>query len=341
MGATVEASMDGEPATLAEKVAFLSSPGVFGRLAANARETHMSYVFLTADGVYKLKKLRKPILSEIARGCDTSVATVSRAQPALVKPETLGDSLVGGSVGPMTSSGGAVIVFNIERASASDLVAHDRHELDAIDPARRHLNRVLRGPESPKAAVADYRERHALAQTSRHQEEPYVRIVLSASPIFFRPQDPDAAGTWEEGPRDMKQVWFAGVYCDVGGGYCEPQSGLSKFSLEWMLEEAIASGLAVDRVKLDTGLGRSGATGVAAASADAFMHESLTGWWWIAEIIPKRSPRDGKWRLNLGRRRTVPQGSLVHWSVFARANYTPKLPSNVVRVENLRFGLQD
>lgn len=99
----------------------------------------------------------------------------------------------------MTNSG-AVIVFNIERASASDLVAHDRHELERvseaseIDPARRHLNRVLRGPASPKAAVAAYRERHALQQASRRQEEPYVRIVLSASPTYFRPPGPECVG---------------------------------------------------------------------------------------------------------------------------------------------------
>jgi uncharacterized protein len=49
----------GEP-SLAQKVAFLSSSGAFGEAAsgapAEARETHMSYVFLTDDHVYKLKK---------------------------------------------------------------------------------------------------------------------------------------------------------------------------------------------------------------------------------------------------------------------------------------------
>jgi uncharacterized protein len=48
--------MDGDEPSLAEKVAFLSSRGVFGPPAAEARETHMSYVFLTPDRVYKLKK---------------------------------------------------------------------------------------------------------------------------------------------------------------------------------------------------------------------------------------------------------------------------------------------
>ncbi|MGO4117690.1 DUF2235 domain-containing protein [Rhizobium ruizarguesonis] len=37
--------------------------------------------------------------------------------------------------------------------------------------------------------------------------------------------------------RDIKQVWFAGVHCDVGGGYNEEESGLSKIALKWMIEE--------------------------------------------------------------------------------------------------------
>lgn len=38
------------------------------------------------------------------------------------------------------------------------------------------------------------------------------------------------------GPLDLKQVWFPGVHCDVGGGYPEEESGLSKIAREWMLE---------------------------------------------------------------------------------------------------------
>lgn len=30
------------------------------------------------------------------------------------------------------------------------------------------------------------------------------------------------------GPRDLKQVWFAGEHCDIGGGYPEKESGLCK-----------------------------------------------------------------------------------------------------------------
>ena len=43
------------------------------------------------------------------------------------------------------------------------------------------------------------------------------------------------------------QVWFAGVHSDIGGGYPERQSALSKYPLLWMIEEAVKHGLKVDR----------------------------------------------------------------------------------------------
>ena len=46
--------------------------------------------------------------------------------------------------------------------------------------------------------------------------------------------------------QDIRQVWFAGVHGDVGGGYPEDESGLSKFPLLWMIEQAKAAGLRID-----------------------------------------------------------------------------------------------
>ncbi|HWE20371.1 MAG TPA: hypothetical protein VG758_24870, partial [Hyphomicrobiaceae bacterium] len=54
----------GEP-TIAEKVAFLSRPDAYPSPIGEVmlRETHMSYVFLAGDRVYKLKKpVRFPYL---------------------------------------------------------------------------------------------------------------------------------------------------------------------------------------------------------------------------------------------------------------------------------------
>lgn len=46
---------------------------------------------------------------------------------------------------------------------------------------------------------------------------------------------------WTKSHSDVKQMWFAGVHCDVGGGYHD--NGLSQITLEWMLKEAKACGL--------------------------------------------------------------------------------------------------
>src|SRR5262249_57040523 len=89
---------------------------------------------------------------------------------------------------------------------------------------------------------------------------PTIRIGRHAVSIderrgFYRSNlwRPTATG----GPKDLKQVWFPGVHCDVGGGYPEMESGLSKGPLEWMLREAASAGLLTDPATVDMVLGRS------------------------------------------------------------------------------------
>jgi hypothetical protein len=83
-------------------------------------------------------------------------------------------------------------------------------------------------------------------------------------------------------------------------------------------------------------LGRSGG-GHACPDADAELHESLTGLWQLAEYIPKRHydltlGREER-RPNLSRRRTIPDGSLIHQAAYDRGSeYQKLLPANAVRV---------
>lgn len=97
-------------------------------------------------------------------------------------------------------------------------------------------------------------------------------------------------------PQDIKQVWFAGVHSDIGGGYPEAESGLSKFPLQWMLEEAVQFGLKVNavawrRIALGDGSKR-GRIQYVAPDALAPMHESLEGAWHVVEWLPKSA----RWR---------------------------------------------
>lgn len=47
---------------------------------------------------------------------------------------------------------------------------------------------------------------------------------------------------------DMKQVWFSGAHCDVGGSYPPDKNGnfLSDIALDWMINEAKKSDLAIE-----------------------------------------------------------------------------------------------
>jgi uncharacterized protein (DUF2235 family) len=74
------------------------------------------------------------------------------------------------------------------------------------------------------------------------------RLNRWTEPQAYRPNPFDPASAI---PQDIRQVWFAGVHADIGGGYPEVQSGLSKFPLVWMVEEAAAKGLRVNRAMIN------------------------------------------------------------------------------------------
>jgi uncharacterized protein (DUF2235 family) len=122
--------------------------------------------------------------------------------------------------------------------------------------------------------------------------------------------------------QDIQQVWFAGAHSDVGGGYPERESGLSKIALAWMAAEARAAGIFLDDERLARVLGAAGE--YAKPDPMAKLHDSLSGWWW-AELIPRRyvdwsDPEHPKtrWKIPLGRPRFVAPGAAIHESVFER-----------------------
>ena len=162
-------------------------------------------------------------------------------------------------------------------------------------------------------------------------------VAIDERRAFFRENlwgqqgDPQKSGL-----QDLKQVWFPGVHCDVGGGYPENESGLSKIALKWMLDEAVAAGLAVDPEKVERILGNRSVSHVK-PDPKGVMHESLCGYWWVAEFIPKRHfdslRKEWQRRMNLGRRRTIPPGSLIHRAAYERgADYQKLLPLDAISV---------
>jgi uncharacterized protein (DUF2235 family) len=164
-------------------------------------------------------------------------------------------------------------------------------------------------------------------------------VSIDEHRAFFRSHlwNPGTDPSRAHGPKDLKQVWFPGVHCDVGGGYAENESGLSKIPLEWMLREAESSGLLIDKARKLQVLGRIPGSQYAAPDPNGMMHESLTDFWNVAEVIPKRhfDKTTKKWghRPNLWRRREIPPNSLVHESAYLRGGgYSSRLPPDTIRV---------
>lgn len=144
---------------------------------------------------------------------------------------------------------------------------------------------------------------------------------------------------WRLLPRagqDVLQIWFAGVHCDVGGGYLERQSGLSKEALAWMVGE-VGGDLAFRDAAFRRVVPSTDTKDSAAPSALAQAHRSLRGLWWLVELLPKRykDPRSNfkaRWMIPLGRPRFVPDDpdarACIHASVQERMSagigYAPK-----------------
>ena len=104
--------------------------------------------------------------------------------------------------------------------------------------------------------------------------------------------------------QDSKQVWFAGVHADIGGGYPEEESGLSKFPLNWMIDEAVKYGLEINastRNHLALGQNATSAREIfAKPDVQAYPHVSLTKAWRPLEWFPKRIKyQEWKQRLKL------------------------------------------
>ena len=176
---------------------------------------------------------------------------------------------------------------------------------------------------NPRVAVV----RHALALDER-------RVMF----VQNRWREDEAAQTHS----DVKQVWFAGVHSDVGGGYAEPEAGLSLIPLAWMMREARQAGLQfrprVSRQLLGVELDAEGdfVRLLSERHALAPAHDELDAhWYWKAVEqlpIPRRRPLDvdqweTNWIRNQSQARRPGPGLQVHSSVQRRCDsgYQPRI----------------
>jgi uncharacterized protein (DUF2235 family) len=139
-------------------------------------------------------------------------------------------------------------------------------------------------------------------------------------------------------PQDCLQVWFAGVHADIGGGYPEMESALSKYPLIWMIEEAAKCGLSFNPqtvTQLAWGIQKNGPFRRVAPDVLGIVHESMTPAWRVLEYLPKNE-KYKEWperQSNFGfyipdaEPRLIPEGAILHESVVKRmhalASYRP------------------
>jgi len=136
-------------------------------------------------------------------------------------------------------------------------------------------------------------------------------------------------------PQDILQVWFAGVHADIGGGYPEKESGLSKYPLLWMIDEATKCGLQVNQAtvnQLAWGIQRKGSPySYVVPDVRGDLHTSLSGAWWILEYLPKSAKyREWPerqvyfgWYIPDGEPRLIPDGAVIHESALLRMDALP------------------
>jgi len=136
-------------------------------------------------------------------------------------------------------------------------------------------------------------------------------------------------------PQDCRQVWFAGVHADIGGGYPEKQSALSKYPLLWMIEEAMRCGLAFNPQnirQLAYGVQRKGSPySYVAPDVAGELHNSMSAAWRLLEYVP-RADKYKEWpqrKSHLGHYipdaepRFIPDGAYVHESAVTRRATVP------------------
>ncbi len=118
---------------------------------------------------------------------------------------------------------GPDLVMNTRYVGASAIRAVSEHERrrtpdgsSDIDLARSHMNVVLHGPATQQEALDQFLA-SGVGEVAAQAESPYVQIVLSASPSFFRAEG-QGPGQWDDAKlkqwRDASMEWLRAEYGD-------------------------------------------------------------------------------------------------------------------------------
>ncbi|MEM7270923.1 MAG: DUF2235 domain-containing protein, partial [Pseudomonadota bacterium] len=223
---------------------------------------------------------------------------------------------------------GSVIVPNLQKplqelphTKSNPSVQNFRHAM-ALDERRRMFR------------LYDWKEgQYCLTKSLDHIE----RLEDYFLETMHNPEIDGETDLWKK--QTCRQVWFAGVHGDIGGGYPEAESGAAKLTLAWMVKEAERLGLCTnideveklvygrmadpddpDRTIADPHYRRPSAT--------AALHDSMNFAWRVLEWLPKAIKPEWKGRgrflgLYIPRHEPRPTDAtpVFHISIKRRDNY--------------------
>ncbi|TDK39752.1 DUF2235 domain-containing protein [Rhizobium deserti] len=186
--------------------------------------------------------------------------------------------------------------------------------------------------------------------TRRNPSVEWVRhaVAIDERRTMFQPElwtpDQDYRGSPFKpvaAKQNFKEVWFAGVHGDIGGGYPEAESGQIKIPLDWMIRETSETQLIYKLATInDVVRGLPARSRYTRLDPAARLHDSMTAAWNVLEYLPRRIP-EHSWRRQgkqggqyfpLRDHRRIPHGAMLHPSVqtrMAASGYSPpNLPAN-------------
>lgn len=185
---------------------------------------------------------------------------------------------------------------------------------------------------------------HAFTETNVSVESVSHAVALDERRTMYRPVLWQTGGEYWNNPhnkkntkpQDVKELWFTGYHCDVGGGLTEEESELCKIPLLWMIGRARKRGVLFKARSINLLVnGHSSEGRYVAPNALGDSHDSMKRFWPLFEFIPRKKPKDSKRGAVLGlifplfEPRHVPDGANIHISVNERSKALGIWPRNI------------
>jgi uncharacterized protein (DUF2235 family) len=291
--------------------------GAYRFLAENWRENDRIYLFGFSRGAWTVRVLAGLlhliglVRPEQLNLCDNALATYKRAAQEDALPIAWHFARVVGSRFPPIHFMGCwdtVASVLVPRSDRMWIPSLETLPYTKTNPSVRIFRHAL--------ALDEYRRMFRVAEWA--QPQPFV---------------PNRFDNGSSQAQDIAQRWFPGVHSDVGGGYAEKESALSKIPLVWMIEEAVKAKLIItpgNFSHIALGVPKPGQHQYATPSALGEIHTSLGLGWKPLEIIPKAKRYiETRRRTFLGlyipwaEQRRIPPGHDIDDAVYCRQAKDP------------------